>query len=71
LIRYAEGELDNIANAEKTVPLEWISDGGTNVSQEMIDYLRPLVRGESSETNVGGLPRFFRFDWTKTVKPSK
>jgi 6-phosphofructokinase 1 len=71
LIRYAEGALDNIANAEKTVPLEWISDGGTNVSQEMVDYLRPLVRGESSETNIGGLPRFFRFDWTKTVGPGE
>ncbi|MDR1496339.1 MAG: 6-phosphofructokinase [Clostridiales Family XIII bacterium] len=71
LIRYAEGALDHIANAERTVPLEWISDGGTNVSQEMVDYLRPLVRGESSETIVGGLPRFFRFDWTKLVKPGE
>jgi 6-phosphofructokinase 1 len=71
LVRYAEGALDNIANAERTVPLEWISDGGTNVSQEMVDYLRPLVRGESSETHVGGLPRFFRFDWTKIVKPGE
>jgi 6-phosphofructokinase 1 len=71
LIRYAEGALDNIANAERTVPLDWISDGGTNVSGEMVDYLRPLVRGASSETNVGGLPRFFRFDWTKLVKPGE
>ncbi|MDR2163799.1 MAG: 6-phosphofructokinase [Clostridiales Family XIII bacterium] len=71
LIRYAEGALDNIANEEKTVPLEWISDGGTNVSQEMVDYLRPLVRGEAAETHVGGLPRFFRFDWTKTVGPGE
>ncbi|MDR1291887.1 MAG: 6-phosphofructokinase [Clostridiales Family XIII bacterium] len=71
LIHYAEGALDNIANEEKTVPLEWISDGGTNVSQEMIDYLRPLVRGESSEHILGGLPRFFRFDWTKIVGPGE
>ncbi|MDR0518780.1 MAG: 6-phosphofructokinase [Clostridiales Family XIII bacterium] len=71
LVRYEKGALDNIANAERTVPLEWISDGGTNVSQEMMEYLRPLVRGESSETIVGGLPRFFRFDWTKTVEPEQ
>jgi 6-phosphofructokinase 1 len=71
LIRYTHGALDNIANAEKTVPLEWISDGGTNVTQDMVNYLRPLVRGESSETNIGGLPRFFRFDWTKIVTPGK
>jgi 6-phosphofructokinase 1 len=71
LIHFAEGELDNIANAEKTVPLEWISDGGVNVSKEMVDYLRPLVRGESSERVIGGLPRFFRFDLTKIVEPVK
>ncbi|MDR3224694.1 MAG: 6-phosphofructokinase [Clostridiales Family XIII bacterium] len=70
LIRYEKGALDNIANAEKTVPLEWISDGGTNLSQEMVDYLRPLVRGAASEATVSGLPRFFRFDWTKIVKPA-
>jgi len=70
LVRYEKGALDNIANAEKTVPLEWISDGGTNLSQAMLDYLRPLVRGEASETTVRGLPRFFRFDWAKVVKPS-
>jgi 6-phosphofructokinase 1 len=69
LIRYSEGPLDNIANAERTVPLEWISDGGTNVTQEMIDYLRPLVRGNAAEHTVDGLPRFFRFDWSRTVKP--
>jgi 6-phosphofructokinase 1 len=69
LVRYEKGALDNIANAEKTVPLEWISDGGTNVSQEMMDYLRPLVRGNASEITVGGLPRFFRFDWGDVVEP--
>jgi 6-phosphofructokinase 1 len=71
LIRYAEGALDNIANAERTVPLEWISNGGTDVTQDMVDYLRPLVRGNASEHTVDGLPRFFRFDWTKTVKPGE
>jgi 6-phosphofructokinase 1 len=71
LIRYSEGALDNIANAERTVPLEWISDGGTNVTQELVDYLRPLVRGNAAEHTVDGLPRFFRFDWAKTVKPGE
>jgi 6-phosphofructokinase 1 len=69
LIRYAEAALGHIANAEKTVPLEWIKNGGTDVSREMIDYLRPLVRGETTEHMEGGLPRYFRFDLTRTVNP--
>jgi 6-phosphofructokinase 1 len=69
LIRYAEADLSGIANAEKTVPLEWITDGGTGVSDEMMQYLRPLVRGEATEHTEGGLPRFFRFDLSKTVAP--
>jgi 6-phosphofructokinase 1 len=71
LIRYAESSLEGVANKEKTVPLEWISDGGTNVTQDMMKYLRPLIIGKASEAHAGGLPRFFRFDLTKTVKPDE
>jgi 6-phosphofructokinase 1 len=69
LIRYSLGELEEIANAEKSVPLEWITKDGSDVSQEMVDYLRPLVRGDASERMDGGLPVYFRFDWSKIVKP--
>jgi 6-phosphofructokinase 1 len=71
LIRYEESALEGIANKEKTVPLEWISDGGTNVTQDMVKYLRPLIIGKASESHACGLPRFFRFDLTKTVKPNE
>jgi 6-phosphofructokinase 1 len=71
LVYYAEGALDNIANEEKTVPLDWINNGGTDVTDDMLNYLRPLVRGEASECIECGLPRFFRFDWTKIVKPKE
>ncbi|MCL2493964.1 MAG: 6-phosphofructokinase [Clostridiales bacterium] len=69
VVRYDEGNLDQIANREKKVPAAWITEGGTDVSEEMMVYLRPLVTGETSELIVGGLPRFFRFDLDKTVLP--
>ena len=46
-----------IANAEKTVPLEWITENGTNVSDKFISYARPLILGELSPFMVDGLPR--------------
>jgi len=69
VVRYDEANLDDIANKEKKVPLEWITKNGTDVSEDMLVYLRPLVAGPSSPTFIEGLPHFFRFDRTKIVKP--
>ena len=39
-------DVNAIANVEKTVPQEWIMNDGTGVSQEALDYMRPLIQGE-------------------------
>ncbi|MDR0885863.1 MAG: 6-phosphofructokinase [Clostridiales Family XIII bacterium] len=70
LVKYDEAPLNNIANAEKEVPAEWITEDGAGVTQDMVTYLRPLVSGEASEKFVAGLPQFFRFDWTKIINPA-
>lgn len=46
-----------VANAEKKVPLEWITDGGYYVSEEFFNYARPLIIGELTPFMVDGLPR--------------
>jgi len=69
LVRYDVGDLGQIANKEKKVPLEWITRNGTDVSEEMLTYLRPLVTGETMGLMSGGLPRFFRFDLNRIVTP--
>ena len=46
-----------VANAEKKVPLEWITDGGYYVSEEFFEYARPLIIGELTPFMVDGLPR--------------
>ncbi|GHU61111.1 pyrophosphate--fructose 6-phosphate 1-phosphotransferase [Clostridia bacterium] len=69
VVRYDEGKLEEIANKEKKVPLSWITKGGTDVSEEMLVYLRPLVTGEAGEITREGLPKFFRFNLSKVVLP--
>lgn len=51
-------KLDEVANAEKKVPLEWIVGDGTALSEEYINYALPLIQGESSPPFENGMPRF-------------
>jgi 6-phosphofructokinase 1 len=69
LVQYDATPLSNVANRERKVPLDWITPDGAYVTEEMIEYLTPLIRGEASSRMVGGLPTYFRFDWTKLVEP--
>ncbi len=50
--------LELAANTEKTVPLEWIINDGTYISQEYIDYALPLIQGDAKAPLEDGLPRF-------------
>ena len=49
-------DIHNIANGEKTVPMEWITEDGRGLTKEMIDYMRPLIMGELFPIYVNGLP---------------
>lgn len=51
-------DVNDVCNKEKTVPLEWITDDGSNLSQEFIDYAAPLVKGECERPMKDGLPVF-------------
>jgi 6-phosphofructokinase 1 len=46
------------ANMEKKIPREWITEAGTNVTHEFIDYVLPLIQGENERIIENGLPRF-------------
>lgn len=53
-------DVNAIANVERTVPQEWIINDGTGVSQEALDYMRPLIQGEIYPYMVDGLPRHIK-----------
>lgn len=56
-IEYKLMPIELAANTEKTVPLEWITNNGTGLSQEFIDYALPLIQGDTKAPNEEGLPR--------------
>jgi len=49
-------QLSEVANLEKKVPDSFITEDGMDVTDEALDYLRPLVQGERSSPFVNGLP---------------
>ena len=59
--------LMDVANGEKKVPREYINAAGNGVTAAMLDYVRPLVKGEAPIT-IGddGLPVYIRFE-KKTI----
>ena len=55
-------DVHKIANVEKKVPREWINEDGSYVTQEFINYVRPLIQAELTPMMVDGLPRHLRLD---------
>ncbi len=55
---YVQLDLAEVANTEKTVPLEWIKKDHTGMTQEFIDYALPLIQGDCKAPLEDGLPRF-------------
>ncbi len=49
-------EIEKIANMEKTVPLSWITEDGTGLTEEYIEYAKPLIQGEMPPMYENGLP---------------
>ena len=59
VLNYATEDVNEICNKEKTVPLEWISEDGSDVTEAFLAYARPLVRGNVSvPTDEDDLPKF-------------
>ena len=59
VLNYATEDVNEICNKEKTVPLEWISEDGSDVTEAFLAYARPLVRGNVLvPTDENDLPKF-------------
>ena len=57
-----------IANVEKKVPAEWITEDGANVRPELVHYIYPLIQAEIAPLWVDGLPRHIRLHAKHTEK---
>ena len=52
------GNLADIANVEKMMPREYISEDGFSISQAGRDYLLPLIQGEDYPPYKNGMPDY-------------
>ena len=48
--------ISEVANLEKKVPMNWVNDIHTAMTQEFIDYAKPLIQAELTPIYVAGLP---------------
>ncbi|MBO4360750.1 MAG: diphosphate--fructose-6-phosphate 1-phosphotransferase, partial [Eubacteriaceae bacterium] len=55
-------DLAKCANYENKVPQEWILPGGKGVTDEFIDYMKPLIQGEVRVPQKDGLPVFAKLE---------
>lgn len=62
-------DLNGIANEVKSVPQHFITENGSNVSDEFLQYVLPLAEGEVQRNYCNGIPVYF--DSTTLKKFSK
>lgn len=55
-ISYHAAPIGDIANEIKSVPREWITPAGNDVTPEMVSYLLPLIQGEVDIAYENGIP---------------
>ena len=46
-----------VSNVEKVVPRSWINEEGDYVTEEFLNYVRPLIQGDVPPIMVDGIPR--------------
>lgn len=60
---YDKVKLDVVANSVRFLPKQWLSDNGIDVTDEFVEYARPLIQGGWPDIELdNGLQRFARLD---------
>lgn len=57
-LSYGTADVNIICNKEKPVPAEWIINEGSDISNDFIDYARPLTQGYVELPTKNGIPLF-------------
>lgn len=59
-VEFTSVPVNEVANGEKTVPLNWITPDGHDVTDELIAYMKPLIQGETNVKFANGIPMQIR-----------
>lgn len=57
--------VSDIANLEQRIPVEWINKEHNDITQELYDYLNPLIQGEVALTYENGIPQYIDIEHLK------
>lgn len=58
-------DVSEIANLEQRIPIEWINKEHNDITQELYDYLYPLIQGEVALTYENGIPQYIDINHLK------
>jgi 6-phosphofructokinase 1 len=53
-------ELKDVANVEKRMPRDFITDDGFHITRKCRNYLAPLIKGEDYPSYRDGLPDYVK-----------
>lgn len=67
-VEYYTERVGVVANAEKTIPRNWLNADGNDVTPEMVEYLKPLVRGVPQIPYRNGLPDYVNVSYLDKKK---
>ncbi len=56
--KIGKAPLSEVANVEKMMPMDFITDDGFGITQKCKDYLLPLIEGEDYPPYENGLPKY-------------
>ena len=56
-VEFISVPVDQVANHEKIVPMEWITPEGNDVTKELVAYMKPLIQGETNIKYENGIPK--------------
>ncbi len=59
---YSSSPVCEIANKAKEVPRSYINEAGNDVTEDMINYLKPLIQGEPDTIYDNGLPSYLSIE---------
>ena len=69
--KIGEVSLNDVANIEKDLPRNYISEDGYGITQACREYLQPLIEGEAYPPFEHGLPQYITLPHTTIAKKLK
>ncbi|MGO9204281.1 MAG: 6-phosphofructokinase [Limisphaerales bacterium] len=60
--------LTDIANVERLVPRDWITEDGFLPNERFVEYARPLIEGEVKVPTEAGLPKYVALEKSRVQK---